>query len=270
MELIALHYHHGLDKPHIGLFFPKNTEYALECMMLAVEQDTDNIYAPVLAYGMAKELRDEELCKKIAAIGQKRGSWECVALRVSERSADFLPRIASYYREGIGCRKSQRNAKYYDRLSAGERQTVFRDMLVNGFDRVFSLMNDEEYYRIHSLVELEGISQTFQERLLYGSNKRTLDLPAWFVPLVNGLNAEERELVLATARERMEEDVRALSEKVQQGEIIPLASDSDDGGVLFEDEDGLQYVYAPDLKKLVDCEAKSKLLAVFSTLKDLH
>jgi hypothetical protein len=131
-------------------------------------------------------------------------------------------------------------------------------------------MHEGGYYHVQSLAELEGLSKSFQERLLYGSARGNFDLPAWFVPFVNGLNEADRTLVLTTAIERMKEDMRVLFEKVQHGELLPLESDGDGSGVLFEDEEGLQFVYPPNVSGLVACEERNRLLNVFKRLKELQ
>ena len=157
-----------------------------------------------------------------------------------------------------------------DRLASGERQEVLKDMLTDGFDRVFLLMSDKFYYQIQSLSELDGLSDEFKSRLLYGDVVGECKLTPWFVPLVNGLNEQDRDIVLAKAKEKMELDIETLSNRMKTGEIEVVLPADKSGGVLLEDGEKWRYIYPVDLTELVDCEAKDKLLVVFSKLKELH
>ena len=82
MELVALLYGNG--KETNGGKFPVNKEYQLEYQMVAVEKDKENVFAPMVAYNMAKNLGKTELCERIVAIGQERGTWNTIALRVGQ------------------------------------------------------------------------------------------------------------------------------------------------------------------------------------------
>ena len=262
MEMIGLHYCSGLDKPQLNLYFPKNEEYGLECMLLAMEKDKDNIIVPMLAYNLAKKLGKNELCEKIEAIGHKRGSWEYAAFKQEGAEGERLSRVARCYREGIACRKSKRKASYYERLAAGEEQEVFKDMLTDGFDRVFLLMDQHFYYRIHSLSELDGLSDEFKSRYLYGDKVGECCLPSWFVPLVNGLNEQDRDIVLGKAKDKMARELNDLFKRVESGELEVVEEAGETSGVLFEEDGDLCYIYPDDIKDLVDCEAKDALQRV--------
>jgi hypothetical protein len=179
MELIALHYGHGKDTPWGKL--PVNKEYQLECQMLAVRKSKgkSSMLAPMVAYNMAKRLGKDNLCDEIIAIGQERGTWNLMALH---RNADVDPseelkRISDCYRKGIGCARSDEYARYYDRLLAGERQEVFKDMLLSGFEPVFELMSPYVHFEIHSLDDLDGLTEEFKNRFLYGDVTREFNLP---------------------------------------------------------------------------------------------
>ena len=137
MELIALLYSKGQETKW-GTF-PANKEYQLEYQMIAVEKDKNNKFAPMVAYNLAKHLGKSDLCEKLIAIGQERGTWNAVALSDLKHSNELLERIARCYREGIGCECNETYATYYDRLLKGERQEVFKDMLIQGFEPVLGL-----------------------------------------------------------------------------------------------------------------------------------
>ena len=269
MELIALDYGRGKQTEYGQ--FPLNKEYQLECQMLAVVNDPSNIYAPVIAYSLAKSLGKIELCRYLDKIGHERGTWNAILLKGDKDYANKIAtKIAKYYREGIGCIKNEVYASYYDRLAKGERQEVFRDMLVNGFDRVFSLMNGKEYYQIQSLEALDGISNDFKARYLYGNEEDAFQLPDWFVPLVNGLNATDRDVVLSTVADRMQRNMEQFTSRIQSGEVAVVVPVDENMGITIEIDDHCAYVYAPDLTELVDCDLKSKLLGIFAKLKELR
>jgi hypothetical protein len=225
---------------------------------------------PLMAYRLAKELGNEDVRRRMEALAMQNGAWEYVALKLKGDPTASLQDIAKRYREGIGCEASARNASYYDRLALGERQEVFKDMLLDGFDRVFKLMSDREYYRIHSLAELDDISEKFKARYLYGDDADGFKLPDWFVPLVNGLNEADREVVLATVLDKMQRNMERFLARVQSGEVEIVLSSDVSMGVTIETEERWNYVYAPDLAELVDCELKDKLLGVFAKFKELH
>jgi hypothetical protein len=204
MAIVSMYYRHDLKKTHPAKRFPHNEEYALECLLLALERDCEDIYEPRIAYVLAKKLGKEAVCKKLEKLGQERGTWEATVFELKESPfVQELRAIAKFYRDGIGCQQSERNASYYDRLANGERQEVLKDMLTDGFDRVFMLMTDTFYYQIQSLSELDGLSDEFKSRYLYGDKVGKCTLTPWFISLVNGLNEQDRELVLAKAKEKM-------------------------------------------------------------------
>lgn len=270
MELISMYYRHDFEKTHPAMPFPHNEEYALECLLLAIENDPADVYEPIITLNLARKLGREDICEQMERIGQERGSWEKVAFVPDEPKKQALLDIAKFYRNGIGCPKSERNASYYDRLANGERQEVLKDMLVDGFERVFMLMRDSFYYQIQSLSELDGLSDEFKSRLLYGDVVGECELTPWFVPLVNGLNEQDRDIVLAKAKEKMEMDLDFLFKRVKSSEIEVVIPADRSGGVLFEDGEKWRYIYPVNLTELVDCEAKDKLLAVFAKFKELH
>lgn len=270
MELIALYYQHDYEKTSPVLHFPHNKEYALECLLLALEHEQDDFSMPLMAYRLAKELGKEDVRKRMEALAMQNGAWEYVALKLKGDPTVSLQDIAKRYRDGIGCEASERNASYYDRLALGGRQEVFKDMLLDGFDRVFKLMSDHEYYRIHSLAELDGISEEFKSRYLYGDDEDGFKLPDWFVPLVNGLNEADRDTVLATVLDKMQRNMERFLARVQSGEVEVVLPSDVSMGVTIETEERWDYVYAPDLAELVDCELKDKLLGVFAKFKELH
>ena len=269
MELVALQYQHDVDKAQSTLRFPCNKEYALECLLTALEQVKDDVFMPMMAYRLAKELGNDEVATRMEALAHQNGAWEYLALKSSRDPMEDLQRIARYYREGIGCEVSKRNAAYYDRLAAGEREAVFKDMLMDGFEPVFKLMGDKAYYPIQSLAELDGVSDEFKRRYLYG-DESSFKLPDWFVPLVNGLNEADREVVLAATVDRMQHNMDAFLSRVQSGEVEVVLPVDSNMGVTIETEDGWKYVYAPDLKGLVDCDAKEKLPRVFAKFQGLN
>ena len=270
MELISMYYRHDFEKTHPAMPFPHNEEYALECLLLAIENDEEDVYEPIITLNLAQKLGREDICKQMERIGQERGSWEKVAFVPDEPKKQALLDIANFYRQGIGCPKSERNASYYDRLASGERQEVLKDMLTDGFDRVFLLMNDKFYYQIQSLSGLDGLSDEFKSKFLYGDEIGECKLTPWFVPLMNGLNEQDRDLVLAKAKEKMELDIETLSNRAKSGEIEVVTPADKSGGVLLEDGEKWRYIYPVNLTELVDCEAKDKLLGVFGKFKDLH
>ena len=259
MELIALHYGHGKDTPWGKI--PVNKEYQLECQMLAVRKNIDDKIAPIVAYNMAKRLGKDDLCEEIIAIGQERGTWNAIALR---RKADVDPseeleRIANCYRKGIGCVCNEEYAKYYDRLLAGERQQVFKDMLLAGFEPVFELMNYNVYYEISSLKELDGLSENFKDRFLLGDATMEFTLPEWFVPMVNGLSESEREIVLKQAQSKLKYSIDTFLQKVESGEFEIIENWDSERGVFLEDGENLRYMYLPDLKDLKSSPAAEEL-----------
>ncbi|MBQ4269761.1 MAG: hypothetical protein IJB97_08965 [Clostridia bacterium] len=269
MELVALYYQHDFERTEPVLRFPYNKEYALEMLLLALERVENDFSIPLMAHGLAKELGREDIRARLEAVAQQNATWEYVAFKSKYDPTKVLKKIAGYYRDGIGCEASERNASYYDRLAAGERREVFKDMLLDGFDRVFKLMSGDAYYDIQSLAELDGDSDAFKRRYLYGDETEFL-LPDWFVSLVNGLNEADRDAVLTTVTDRMQRNMDRFLERVQSGEIeIVLPSDVS-LGVTIELEDRWAYVYAPDLKELVNCAAKEKLLRVFDKFKELR
>jgi hypothetical protein len=237
---------------------------------LALEHVKDDFSMALMANRLAKELGNEDIFARTEALAQQNGAWEFVALKIKHDPTDRLRHIAKLYREGIGCAASECNASYYDRLAAGERQEVFKDMLLGGFDRVFKLMSNKQYYQIQSLADLDGVSDEFKSRYLYGDKEETFILPDWFVPLVNGLNETDRDIVLSTVAERMQRNMERFLARVQSGEVeIVLPSDVN-MGVTIETEDRWNYVYAPGLTDLVDCALKRKLLGIFAKFKELH
>ena len=268
MELIALYYQHDFEKTHPPMPFPHNEEYALECLLLAIENDPDDIFEPLITRNLAQKLGREDICNQMERIGQERGTWEKTVFAFKETpSTQALQDIAKFYRQGIGCDKNERNASYYDRLANGERQEVLKDMFTDGFDRVFLLMNDKFYYQIQSISELDGLSDEFKSRFLYGDVVGECKLTPWFVSFVNGLNEQDRELVLAKAKEKMELDIETLSNRIKTGEMEIVLHADRSGGVLFENGEKWSYIYPVNLKELVDCEGKTALQSVFERLK---
>jgi hypothetical protein len=261
MELIALHYGHGKDTPWGKL--PVNKEYQLECQMLAVRKSKgkSSMLAPMVAYNMAKRLGKDDLCDEIIAIGQERGTWNLMALH---RNADVDPseelkRISNCYRKGIGCDRSEEYARYYDRLLAGERQEVFKDMLLSGFEPVFELMSPYVHFEIHSLDDLDGLTDEFKNRFLYGDATRGFNLPEWFVPMVNALSESEREVVLKHAQSKLKSSIDDFLQKVKSGEFEIIENWDSHRGALIEDGEDLRYVYLPDLKELKTTPAAEQL-----------
>lgn len=270
MELIALYYQNDFEKTTPVLRFPHNDEYALECLLIGLEYEQSDPFMPLIAHRLAEKLGNEQVRARMEALAMQNGSWELVALKKTTDPTERLRHIAKTYRNGIGCKPSERNAVYYDRLSSGERQEVFKDMLFDGFDRVFKLMTSKDYYAIRSLAELDGISEDFKSRYLYGDEQDSFKLPEWFVPLVNGLNETDRKVVLATVIDNMQRNIESFLARVQTGEVeIAFPSEVSEGATI-ETEDGWAHVYAPDLKDLVDCELKDRLTDIFTQFKNLH
>lgn len=270
MDLVALYYRHDFEKTYPVVRFPHNEEYALECLLLAIENDQTDVYEPLITHGLAKKLGREDVCREMERIGQERGTWESVAFAFDEVSEQVLLDIARYYREGIGCERSERNARYYERLASGERQEVLKDMLTDGFERVFMLMNDHFYYQIHSLSELDGLSEAFKLKFLYDDTVGDCSLPSWFVPMVNGLNETDRNFVLTKAKEKMEMEMFYLSQRVESGEFEVVIPADESSGVLFEAEEEWRYIYPVNLSKLVDCERKVALENVLKAFKQFR
>ena len=259
MELIALHYGHGKETPWGKL--PVNKEYQLECQMLAVRRNKSDKFAPMVAYNIAKRIGKDDLCNEIIAIGQECGTWNAIALR---RKSDVDPsaeleRISDCYRKGVGCARNEEYAKYYDRLLAGERQEVFKDMLLAGFEPVFELMNPYVYYEISSLKDLDGLSDELRDRFLYGDKTKEFNLPEWFVPMVNALPEVESEIVLKQAQSKLQNSIDAFLQKVESGEFEIIENWDSERGVLLEDGENLRYMYLPDFKDLKSSHAAEQL-----------
>ena len=267
MELIALHYGDGKETPWGKL--PVNKEYQLECQMLAVRKNKSDKFAPMVAYNMAKRLGKDDLCEEIIAIGQELGTWNAIALR---RKADVDPseeleRISDCYRKGVGCARNEEYAKYYDRLLAGERQEVFKDMLLAGFEPVFELMNPHVYYEISSLKDLDGLSDELKDRFLYGDKTKEFNLPEWFVPMVNALSEVEREIVLKQAQNKLQNSIDAFLQKVESGEFEIIENWDSERGVLLEDGENLRYMYLPDFKDLKSSPAAEHLIKMIEDFR---
>jgi hypothetical protein len=229
--------------------------------MLAVRKNKSDKLAPMVAYNIAQRLGKDDLCEEIIAIGQERGTWNAIALR---RKADVDPSeelemIANCYRKGIGCARNEEYAKYYDRLLAGERQEVFKDMLLAGFEPVFELMNPYVYYEISSLKDLEGLTDEFKDRFLYGDKTKEFNLPEWFVPMVNALPEVEREIVLKQAQNKLQNSIDAFLQKVESGEFEIIENWDSERGVLLEDGENLRYMYLPDFRDLKSSPAAEQL-----------
>ena len=270
LELIALYYQHDFEKTYPPMRFPYSKEYALECLLLAMKHNTDDMFLPMIAQRIARELGDEELAKRMEERAQRLGTLEYFVFKSDCDTVKTLTKIANFYRGGFGVAKSERIARYYDRLAAGERETVFKDMLVDGFERVFLLMSDTAYYPIYSLSELDGVSSEFVSRYLYGDEEEDFTLPDWFVPLVNGLNEQDRDIVLSKVADRMQGKMERLLSRAQAGEVDIVIPADKHLGVTIETVERWRYVYAPDLTMLAECEAKERLLRIFDKFKNLR
>jgi hypothetical protein len=268
MEIIGLAYSHGRQTPYGQ--FPLNKEYQLECQMLAVKNASDNKFAPLLAYSLAKKLGKEALLKEIEKLGQKRGTWNIHLLRHSDNVQARATKIAEFYRNGIGCEQNEVCASYYDRLAKCERQEVFKDMLEQGFEPVFELMTVNDFYAIKSLSELESLSDTFRDRFLFWEDNGKLDLPDWFVPLVNGLNEVDRNLVLTKAIHKIEKDITALQEDVVTGKTEVLVPIDKDNGILLEANPFDIFIHKPMLHDLVDCQLSRQLKDIVDKLNNIQ
>jgi hypothetical protein len=155
--------------------------------------------------------------------------------------------------------QNEEYAKYYDRLLAGERQEVFKDMLLAGFEPVFELMNPHVYYEISSLKDLDGFSDELKDRFLYGDKTKEFNLPEWFVPMVNALPEVEREIVLKQAQSKLQNSIDAFLQKVESGEFEIIENWDSERGVLLEDGENLRYMYLPDFKNLKSSPAAEEL-----------
>ena len=265
MELIALLY--GKGKETKWGTFPANKEYQLEYQMIAVEKDKNNKFAPMVAYNLASNLGKSDLCEKLIAIGQERGTWNSIALGGLKNSNELLERIARCYREGVGCGRNETYAMYYDRLLKGERQEVFKDMLIQGFEPVFELMNSNQHYMIQGLKDLDDISDEFKQRFLYGESKRLFELPAWFVSVVNSLSEKDREVVLINIKSKFIQESQAFISKVKSGEI-EVISECDSDGVLVEDGNTLRFVSLPDLTGIQSCGLVNDIAEILAAFKN--
>ncbi len=261
MELIAMCYGHKTKWGEI----PFNAEHQLECQMLAVERCPRDKYTPMVAYGMASRHGMTELCERLVAIGQERGTWNFVSLQPIGGSIEWLQRVAKCYREGIGCEQNEAYADFYDRLAAGERQSVFKDMLTQGFKPVLELMNLHSYYQATSLQELDCFPAEIRQAFLFGGD--LLHLPDWFVPFVNGLPAEERDEVLRGAKAKLTADVEAVLSRLEAGEIVPLKDGVEKHGIFVEDCGNLRFLFTADLSDLTDCELKAEILALLQDFR---
>ncbi|MGN0814961.1 MAG: hypothetical protein ACI4MH_06995 [Candidatus Coproplasma sp.] len=259
MEFAAMYYGYGRHRLK-GADFPVNRDYQLECLMLAAEKSAVSV---VLAYNLAKSMGRTAECSKLIGLGQKLGTWNAFALPEHKDTPEYLQTIADCYRNGTGCDASGTNADYYDRLTAGERQTVFKDMLKNGFEPVFNLMNAEDYYVIDSLADLDGIPDGMREQFLYGDSGETFGLPRWFIPLVNGLNPADRNAVLSGVKPRLQRAMLTFRDKVAAREYEIIASG--DNSVSYEDESGeTDSVWLPDFKEVQPCQALDELQALIA------
>lgn len=268
MEVIGLAYSHGRQTPYGQ--FPLNKEYQLECQMLAVKRAPDNKFAPLLAYSLAKKLGKEALLREIEKLGQKRGTWNIDLLRHSDNAQSRATKIAELYRKGIGCEQNEVYASYYDRLSKGERQEVFKDMLEAGFEPVFELMTVNDFYTIKNLKELESLSDGLKDKFLFGEDNGKVSLPDWFVPLVNGLNETDRDLVLTKAIHKIEKDVKAIQEDVATGKTEVLFPMDNDQGLLLEANPFDIFICKPMLSNLVDCQLSRQLKDALNTLNSIQ
>ena len=266
MELVALLYGNGKET-NWGKF-PVNKEYQLEYQMVAVEKDKENVFAPMVAYNMAKNLGKTELCERIVAIGQERGTWNTIALRSQHNPVELFKRIAECYRKGVGCEINEDYAKYYDRLAAGERQEVFKDMIRHGFKPVFELMCSRSYYEINSLDELSEVSEEFKNLFLYGEATAKFKLPEWFVPLVNGLNEEDRSTVLKKVKESIKKQSDSFLSDINLGKIEVVINWDNENGILLEADGNLSYVYLPNLEEVVKCQIVTEIKNIMAELKE--
>ena len=272
MELIALYYLNDFKRTHPAMKFPHKPEYALECLLMAIEKNPTDMFHPIIAARVAQELGKTDLVARMNEIAQQRGSWEYLALHNTEGDAIVkrLQKIADFYRNGVGCEQSERNASYYGRLALGERQEVFKDMLHDGFERVFLLMSDVDYYHIASLSELNGLSDDFKQRFLYGDADDEFTLTPWFVPMVNGLNEADRELVLAEVKAKLEASLERLFKRVESGEFEVVIPADERRGVLFETPEKWRYIYPICLNDLVGCEGKAVLDRLMDAFKQFN
>ena len=266
MELIAPLY--SGRKTTWGVF-PDNEEYALECLMIAVEKDETNLFSPLLAYRIAKKLGKTELCEKLVAIGQQRGTWNKCALR--GEGEQLLNRIKNCYLKGVGCEANQEYAKYYERLldselSESEVQNVFKDMLTQGFEPVFDLMNGNKFFKIESLQDLDGLSEEFRDRFLYGNDTEGFNLPEWFECLVNGLNERDRDLVLGRVKAEFTAKMQALADKFASGDIELVNKDFTDG-IFCEQHGQIKVIMVPDFEVLVSCKLGDEIRAMMNEFK---
>ena len=199
--------------------FPQNAEYQLECLLLAVEKDPGEIMAPIFASELANRLGKTELAEALEKLAQERGVWEYTLFRFNSGSnlSKLSRHIAKLYREGIGCAKSEEIARWYDRLAEGETQAVLKEMVLAEFAPVLKMMTSRCYYEIRSLSELDGVSEEFKTKFLYGSDDKP-DMPEWFVSLVNSLNVYDRNEVLSKAYAILEQRYEDILGKLRSGE----------------------------------------------------
>ena len=132
-------------------------------------------------------------------------------------------------------------------------------MLLAGFEPVFELMNSHVYYEIHSLKDLDGLTDEFKDRFLYGDKTKQFNFPEWFVPMVNALSEVEREIVLKQAQSKLQNSIDAFLQKVESGEFEIIENWDSERGVLLEDGENLRYMYLPDFKDLKSSPAAEQL-----------
>ena len=264
MELVALLY--GREKDTKWGRFPDNKEYQLEYLMMAVDKDKDNVIAPMVAYNLASKLGKTELCDKILAIGQERGTWNAVALHLRDGSSKLFERIVNCYRNGIGCEANEAFAKYYERLLSGERQDVFKDMLVQGFEPVLDLMTINDYYKIQSIQDLDGIPTDLKERFLYGDVTDGVYLPDWFAPMVNSLSELERDAVLAEVQTRIKHFLEDFNQNVQSGRYEIIESWDEHDIIWYEDYGTMKCRHLPDLSSVAQCTAIDDIKVMIANL----
>ena len=136
---------------------------------------------------------------------------------------------------------------------------IFKDMLLAGFEPVFELMSPYVHFEIHSLDDLDGLTEEFKNRFLYGDATREFNLPEWFVPMVNALSESEREVVLKHAQSKLKSSIDDFLQKVKSGEFEIIENWDSHRGALIEDGEDLRYVYLPDLKELKTTPAAEQL-----------
>ena len=269
MVLLANNYAKG-GKTESGQF-PQDAEHQLECLLLAVDKAPDYIMAPIFAWSLAKRLDKAEVVDAMEKVAQERGVWEYMLFNYIHESKrhSLACRIASYYREGFGCAKNEEIAGWYDRIADGELQAVLKDMLFAEYDRLLKLMNSKHFYQLRSLSELDGVSEEFKTKFLYGSDDE-LNMPEWFVPMVNELNVYDRNELLSQAYKILEQRYTDFLGKVHSGkyEVVERHDYCEWDLFLISIDGRLKAVSIDDFESLVHSDKAEELQQLQKRFKD--